>query len=162
MYSLVPHTFRKGVIGPVLDRLPDSFTYKSLAQKLRWVHHLSLQATAAAQYAEATCFFRFTYEGKRALYSEPLWKQLGERNSTVAITEPFNHAEADDFLDRMLYTDFVTRLPEHSLVLTDRMSMAHGLEARSPFLDHELVEFLAKVPAKIKVQNHPAAFFAAY
>jgi asparagine synthase (glutamine-hydrolysing) len=54
----------------------------------------------------------------------------------------------------MLYTDFVTRLPEHSLVLTDRMSMAHGLETRSPFLDHELVEFLAKVPAKIKIQNN--------
>jgi len=125
-----------------------------LTQKLRWVHHLSLEATASAQYAEATCFFRFTHEGKRALYSAPLWKELGERSSTVAITEPFNHAEAEDLLDRMLYTDFVTRLPEHSLVLTDRMSMAHGLEARSPFLDHELVEFLAKVPATIKVQNN--------
>jgi asparagine synthase (glutamine-hydrolysing) len=38
------------------------------------------------------------------------------------------------------------------------MSMAHGLETRSPFLDHELVEFLAKVPAKIKVQNHQPKF----
>jgi asparagine synthase (glutamine-hydrolysing) len=154
MYSLMPLTLRRGLMGPMLDRLPDSFTYKSLTQKLRWVHHLSLQATAAEQYAEATCFFRFTHEGKRALYSDHVWKELGGRNSTVAITEPFNHAEADDLLDRMLYTDFVTRLPEHSLVLTDRMSMAHGLEARSPFLDHELVEFLAKVPAKIKVQNN--------
>jgi asparagine synthase (glutamine-hydrolysing) len=54
----------------------------------------------------------------------------------------------------MLYTDFVTRLPEHSLVLTDRMTMAHGLEARSPFLDHELVEFLAKVPANVKIGNN--------
>jgi len=141
-------------MGPMLDRLSDSFTYKSLTQKLRWVHHLSLQATAAEQYAEATCFFRFSHEGKHALYSDNLWKELGDRNSTAAITEPFNHAEADNILDRMLYTDFVTRLPEHSLVLTDRMSMAHGLEARSPFLDHELVEFLAKVPAKIKVQNN--------
>jgi len=153
-YSLMPHSLRKGLMGPVLDHLPDSFTYKSLTQKLRWVHHLSMQTTAAAQYAEATCFFRFTHEGKRALYSDRLWKELGERNSTVAITEPFNDAEGDDLLDRMLYTDFVTRLPEHSLVLTDRMSMAHGLEARSPFLDHELVEFLAKVPARIKVQNN--------
>jgi len=153
-YSLMPLSLRRGLMGPMLDRLPDSFRYKSLTQKLRWVHYLSLQATAAEQYAEATCFFRFTHEGKRVLYSEHLWKELGERNSTVAITEPFNHAEADDFLDRMLYTDFVTRLPEHSLVLTDRMSMAHGLEARSPFLDHELVEFLAKVPAKLKVQNN--------
>ena len=153
-YSLMPLPLRKSLMGPMLDRLPDSFTYKSLTQKLRWVHHLSLQETAAAQYAEATCFFRFSHEGKRALYSEVLWKELGERNSTAAITEPFNLAEADDLLDRMLYTDFVTRLPEHSLVLTDRMSMAHGLEARSPFLDHELVEFLAKIPARMKVQNN--------
>ena len=154
IYSLMPLPLRQGLMGPMLDRLSDSFTYKSLTQKLRWVHHLSLEATAAAQYAEATCFFRFTQAEKRALYSDHLWKELGGRNSTVAITEPFNHAEADDLLDRMLYTDFVTRLPEHSLVLTDRMSMAQGLEARSPFLDHELVEFLAKVPAKIKVQNN--------
>ena len=153
-YSLMPLTLRQGLIEPMLDRLPDSFAYKSLTQKLRWVHQLSLQATAAEQYAEATCFFRFAHEGKRALYTDQLWRELGERNSTVAMTELFNHAEADDLLDRMLYTDFVTRLPEHSLVLTDRMSMAHGLEVRSPFLDHELVEFLAKVPANIKVQNN--------
>ena len=153
-YSLMPLTLRQGLIEPMLDRLPDSFAYKSLTQKLRWVHQLSLQATAAEQYAEATCFFRFAHEGKRALYTDHLWRELGERNSTVAMTELFNHAEADDLLDRMLYTDFVTRLPEHSLVLTDRMSMAHGLEVRSPFLDHELVEFLAKVPANIKVQNN--------
>jgi asparagine synthase (glutamine-hydrolysing) len=118
------------------------------------VHQLSLQETAAEQYAEATCFFRFTHEGKHALYSDPLWKELGERNSAAAITEPFNSTQADNLVDRMLYTDFVTRLPEHSLVLTDRMTMAHGLEARSPFLDHELVELLAKVPANIKVQNN--------
>jgi asparagine synthase (glutamine-hydrolysing) len=154
MYSLMPLALRQGLMGPMLDRLPDSFTYKSLTQKLRWLHHLSLQATAAEQYAEATCFFRFTHEGKHALYSDKLWGEMEERNSTTAITEPFNRAEADHLLDRMLYTDFVTRLPEHSLVLTDRMSMAHGLEVRSPFLDHEMVEFLAKVPAEIKVQNH--------
>jgi asparagine synthase (glutamine-hydrolysing) len=154
MYSLMPRALRKGLMGPVLDRLPDSFTYKSMTQKLRWVHHLSMQSTAAEQYAEATCFFRFTHEEKQELYGESLWNELGSRNSTSSIIEPFNHAEADDLLDRMLYTDFVTRLPEHSLMLTDRMTMAHGLEARSPLLDHELVEFLAKVPANIKVQNH--------
>jgi asparagine synthase (glutamine-hydrolysing) len=154
LYSRMPLALRHNLMGPMLDRLSDSFTYKSMTQKLRWVHYLSLQATAAEQYAEATCFFRFSHEEKRGLYSDHLWKELGQRNSTLAITEPFNNAEADDLLDRMLYTDFVTRLPEHSLVLTDRMSMAHGLEARSPFLDHELVEFLAKVPARIKVQNN--------
>ncbi|HEX2991779.1 MAG TPA: asparagine synthase (glutamine-hydrolyzing) [Anaerolineales bacterium] len=153
MYSRMPRVLRRGLMGPMLDRLPDSFTYKSMTQKLRWVHHLSMQSSAAEQYAEATCFFRFTHDEKHDLYGNSLWKELGGLNSTASIIEPFNNAEADEQLDRMLYTDFVTRLPEHSLVLTDRMTMAHGLEARSPFLDHELVEFLAKVPANIKVQN---------
>ena len=154
MYSHMPRALRKGLMGPMLGRLSDSFTYKSMTQKLRWVHHLSMQSTAAGQYAEATCFFRFTHEEKHTLYGDQLWKELGTRNSALSIIEPFNNAEADDLLDRMLYTDFVTRLPEHSLMLTDRMTMAHGIEARSPFLDHELVEFLAKVPASIKVQNN--------
>ena len=154
IYSLMPLALRRSLMGPMLERLPDSFTYKSMTQKLRWVHHLSMQSTAAEQYAEATCFFRFTHQEKQELYGDGLWKELEHINSTRAITVPFNNAEADTLLDRMLYTDFVTRLPEHSLVLTDRMTMAHGLEARSPFLDHELVEFLAKVPADIKVQNN--------
>ncbi|HSM72098.1 MAG TPA: asparagine synthase (glutamine-hydrolyzing), partial [Anaerolineales bacterium] len=158
MYSLMPLSLRKGLMGPMLNRMPDSFTYKSMTQKLRWVHHLSLQSTAAEQYAEATCFFRFTHEEKHTLYGDELWKEIGGRNSTVAITNPFNTAEADSFLDRMLYTDFVTRLPEHSLMLTDRMTMAHGLEARSPFLDHELVEFLAKVPGNMKIQNNQTKY----
>jgi len=53
----------------------------------------------------------------------------------------------------MLYADFMTRLPEHSLMLTDRMTMAHGLELRSPFLDHELVEFMAAIPSKLKIRG---------
>jgi len=152
-YNQLPDVLRRQLIGPLLDRLPDSFTYKSLTQKLRWVHQLSLQPTEAEQYAEATCFFRFSHVDKRNLYGDQLWKELGAINAAQAIISSFNNAEADDLLDRMLYTDFMTRLPEHSLMLTDRMTMAHGLEARSPFLDHELVEYLARFPSQIKVQN---------
>jgi len=39
------------------------------------------------------------------------------------------------------------------MVKVDRMSMAHGLEARSPLLDHKLVEFVAKLPPKMKVSG---------
>jgi asparagine synthase (glutamine-hydrolysing) len=152
-YKLLPGVLRRRLIGPALDRLSDSFTYKSLTQKLRWVHQLSLQASAAEQYAEATCFFRFSHQDKRNLYGDWLWKELGSANAADAITVPFNSAQAEDSLDRMLYADYMTRLPEHSLMLTDRMTMAHGLEARSPFLDYKLVEYLARFPARIKVQN---------
>jgi asparagine synthase (glutamine-hydrolysing) len=47
----------------------------------------------------------------------------------------------------------MTRLPEHSLMLTDRMTMAHSLEARSPFLDHELVSYLAAFPGHLKIRG---------
>jgi asparagine synthase (glutamine-hydrolysing) len=47
----------------------------------------------------------------------------------------------------------MTKLPEHTLMLTDRLNMAHGLEARSPFLDHELMELVAAFPSRIKIKG---------
>ncbi|MDX1435870.1 MAG: asparagine synthase (glutamine-hydrolyzing) [Anaerolineales bacterium] len=150
-YRLLPEAVRRKLVSPVLGRLPDSFTYKSMTQKLRWVHQLSLNTSPAEQYAEATSFFRFSRGDKHLLYSDRLWRQLGQVNAAEAIISAYNNADAEDELDRMLYADFMTRLPEHSLMLTDKMTMAHGLEARSPFLDHRLVEYLAQVPAAIKI-----------
>jgi asparagine synthase (glutamine-hydrolysing) len=54
-------------------------------------------------------------------------------------------------LARMFYIDLKTWLPDDLLVKADRMSMAHSLELRVPFLDHLLVEFAARLPRKLKV-----------
>jgi asparagine synthase (glutamine-hydrolysing) len=56
-------------------------------------------------------------------------------------------------LSRLLYLNFCTYLPEDLLVKMDRTTMAHGLEARSPFLDTALVEFAAKLPDKYKLRG---------
>jgi asparagine synthase (glutamine-hydrolysing) len=152
-YRQIPGTLRQNLIGPLFSAIPDSFTYKSTTQKLRWVHQLSLIDDAGERYAEATCFFRFNHLQKKELYGEHLWRDLGQVNAANAIAAPFNQTDSDNLLDRMLYADFITRLPEHSLMLTDRMTMAHGVESRSPFLDHKLVEFMAAVPAHLKVQG---------
>lgn len=56
------------------------------------------------------------------------------------------------YLDQMLHFDSKTLLPA-LLHVEDRMSMAHGLESRVPFLDHPVIEFLATVPASVKFQN---------
>ena len=47
----------------------------------------------------------------------------------------------------------MTRMPDHPVMILDRMSMAHGLEARAPFLDHKLAEFCAKIPVNMKVKG---------
>lgn len=56
------------------------------------------------------------------------------------------------YFDSMTHFDFKTLLPA-LLQVEDRMSMAHGVEARVPFLDHPLVEFAATIPADIKFKN---------
>jgi asparagine synthase (glutamine-hydrolysing) len=53
-------------------------------------------------------------------------------------------------LDSMLDTDVNNYLPDDLLVKMDVATMAHSLEARSPFLDHKLMEFAARVPAGLK------------
>jgi asparagine synthase (glutamine-hydrolysing) len=152
-YARIPSLIRRKVLGPAAARMPDSFTYKSLTQKFRWVHQLSQLPTMAERYAEATCFFRFNHRDKQMLYGDDLWARVRDTNSADVIVRAFEDAEAIDPLDRMIGADFVTRLPEHSLMLTDRMTMAHGLEARSPYLDHELVEFMAGVPSHLKIRH---------
>jgi asparagine synthase (glutamine-hydrolysing) len=58
----------------------------------------------------------------------------------------------ESYFDLMTHFDFKTLLPA-LLQVEDRMSMAHGLESRVPFLDHPLVEFVATIPANVKFLN---------
>ncbi|HZI20718.1 MAG TPA: asparagine synthase (glutamine-hydrolyzing) [Pyrinomonadaceae bacterium] len=61
-------------------------------------------------------------------------------------------AGASNYRDRVAYVDFMTQLPEEFLLMTDRFSMAHSLEARVPFLDHELVETVFRIPARLRTR----------
>jgi asparagine synthase (glutamine-hydrolysing) len=149
----LPAFIRKDLMGSLVGMVPETYGYKSLTQKVRWAYELSLLPDMAERYAEATCVFRFNHRRKEDLYGSDLWGRVGHLNSADVIVEQYEKGRADDPLDRMLYADMMTRLPEHSLMLTDRMTMAHSLEARSPFVDHELVEFLAAFPRNLKVRG---------
>ena len=59
----------------------------------------------------------------------------------------------EDPTDRLLRADLLTYLPEALLVKVDRASMANSLEARSPLLDHKLVEFAARLPVDRKISG---------
>jgi asparagine synthase (glutamine-hydrolysing) len=60
---------------------------------------------------------------------------------------------ASDFLARMTYLELKLRLPELLLMRVDKITMAVSVEARVPFLDHELVEYAMGVPRKLKVEG---------
>ncbi len=58
-----------------------------------------------------------------------------------------------DHVTSMLYTDLKTYLPGDILVKVDRMSMAHSLEVRAPFLDYRVIEFAATLPSSWKISG---------
>jgi len=67
------------------------------------------------------------------------------------------NASSGDLLHRLLYTDIKTYLVE-LLMKQDQMSMAASIESRVPFLDHELVDFTASIPAKYDIRGLTGKF----
>jgi asparagine synthase (glutamine-hydrolysing) len=151
-YAALPKALRRLLLGPLLQRLPDRAGYKTFVHRARWVHQLSFHE-GGRRYAEATLFFRFGRGDKAGLYTDALRERLAGRDATRSILEGFESAHSESDLDRMLNADMVTRLPEHSLMLTDRMTMLHGLEARPPLLDHELAGYVARLPDRLKIRR---------
>jgi asparagine synthase (glutamine-hydrolysing) len=72
---------------------------------------------------------------------------------------PFDAAHpGQDALTRMIYNEFKLRLPELLLMRVDKITMSESLEARVPFLDHELVEFSMDIPEEWKTRNGVAKY----
>ncbi|MGK5090840.1 asparagine synthase (glutamine-hydrolyzing) [Deltaproteobacteria bacterium TL4] len=88
------------------------------------------------------------------LKEEIRWQELGSYSPEDTFREIFlgNNVQHESYFDLMTHFDFKTLLPA-LLQVEDRMSMAHGLESRVPFLDHPLVELVATIPADIKFKD---------
>jgi asparagine synthase (glutamine-hydrolysing) len=75
------------------------------------------------------------------------------RDVVAEIAADATRAGARDDLDRLIYQDLRLRLPELLLMRVDKLTMATAVEARVPFLDHELVELAMSVPAEEKIRD---------
>jgi len=81
----------------------------------------------------------------------PDWRaRIGETVTTEYLAARFERP-GEDVLNRYLYLDLTTYLPEDILFKVDIASMANSLECRSPFLDHKLIEFAASLPGRYKL-----------
>ncbi len=69
------------------------------------------------------------------------------------LTHQLADAYTDDFMDAVLKLDVTTLIVDDPVKRVDNMTMAWGLEARVPFLDHHLVELVAQCPAQIKLAS---------
>jgi asparagine synthase (glutamine-hydrolysing) len=88
------------------------------------------------------------------LKDEVRWEMLNGFSPFESLRSVFNgdNVGKESYFDLMTHFDFKTLLPA-LLQVEDRVSMAHGLESRVPFLDHPLIELVATIPADIKFKD---------
>lgn len=151
-YAMMPKWMRQQVLGRLIKMVPDSFGYKSVAQKIKWLHDMSFYQSGD-RYVQSLTFLRFTHDAKMELFTEQALNSIEDRDSGDKVLSHFNADNADDLIDRMLYSDMMTRLPDHLLMIADRMTMAHSLESRAPFVDPRLIEYAATIPTKMKLKG---------
>ncbi len=84
---------------------------------------------------------------------QTLLRHPSTANPGAHFEEVLREVEGASPLARLLYLNYRTYLPEDLLVKMDRMTMAHGLEARSPFLDTALTEFAGSLPDSLKLRG---------
>lgn len=151
-YAKLPRWVRSRLVEPILRQIPEGTWYKSKSHQLKWLHRLSF-STGGARYAKSLSYFYYEGQAKNFLYGPVLKSALGRFDAESIIANAYDAAHANSPVDRMLSADSQIRLPDHPVMITDRMTMAHGLEARSPFMDHTVAEYMAQVPVQYKVRG---------
>lgn len=77
----------------------------------------------------------------------------GDDHSSAMVAKLLADSQGETFLDRVLHADVTTLIVDDPVKRVDNMTMAFGLEARVPFLDHELVELAAAMPPALKLKS---------
>jgi asparagine synthase (glutamine-hydrolysing) len=90
--------------------------------------------------------------GKQALFSPKMRAATAESTQSL-LSDIYGMAGTTDPINRALFLDFETLLPDQVLTFVDRLSMAHSVEVRPPFLDPRLIEFAATVPGYLKING---------
>ncbi len=139
---------------PLLSKLPKSLAGiiprngSDRQRKIAWVLKEAQGLSEAERYGRWMTVFPFSE--KDALY-QPSFKNLLSADPYQKMKDLW--PQANNHLDKMLFSDFNLYLPDCLQVKMDIASMSHGLEVRSPFLDQKVVELTASLPANYKLRS---------
>jgi asparagine synthase (glutamine-hydrolysing) len=149
-YRRVPSFLRESVIKQTVNRIPTSPLKGSRVKSAKRL----LDAVSLPRVDRYTRWVSvFNEETKKPLYSDFFREQTRAADATGLLGEWFKRANGIGILDAMLLTDQMTYLPNDLLVKVDIAAMAVSLEARSPFLDHHVIEFAASLPQNLKLRG---------
>jgi asparagine synthase (glutamine-hydrolysing) len=141
----VPAGVRNGLLRSVARGLPFE------GRRLRSMAEILAIADAPSRFA--SWYGGFDTQLQARVLSAEMRNEIGDGGLSDGFREIVDACDSGSALDRFLYCDIHTRLADDILVKSDRMSMGAGIEARVPFLDHKLVEFVARLPQHLKVSG---------
>ncbi|MFA9439045.1 XrtA/PEP-CTERM system amidotransferase [Uliginosibacterium sp. sgz301328] len=154
MRRALPLGVRRPVFGmlgrwyPKADWAPRVFRAKTSFQ--------ALTRSAVQAYFHTVSVMRD--EQRQQLYSDAFRSRLAGYNGIEVFDRHALRAGTDDALALIQYLDLKTYLVGDINTKVDRASMAHSLEVREPLMDHELVEWLARVPSDLKIRGNEGKY----
>jgi len=149
-YEYLPSWLSEGLIAPLARRLPEATGRK--APLRRFKHFvLAMNATPVRRYAH--WITQIDNEAKNNLYTPDFRARMANIDSLTLLEQAYAAADSPDFLDRTQFADVTIYLPDDLLVKVDIAAMIHSIEGRSPFLDHHVAEFAARLPASYKLHG---------
>ncbi len=153
LYRMLPRALRRGVIEPLVTRLPDQEQKKGPVVVLR-------RFIEGARLDPDGLHMRWQYFGSDALdqrlFRDTVLRSV-DRDRFAPIRQAAARCNSDRQLDREIFVDTRFTMPDSVLMKVDKMSMAHALEMRVPLLDHHLIELAATIPPAPQVPGLPDA-----
>ncbi len=149
-YHRLPAALRKLAIQPAIGLLPSSETSRS---RIRDAKRFIQAASLPKRERYLRWVSVFDAQAKQDLYSADFQQQTAGVHPSEILDPWFAQANGSGIVDAALLTDIMTYLPNDLLVKVDIASMAVSLEARSPFLDHHVIEFAASLPERFKLRG---------
>jgi asparagine synthase (glutamine-hydrolysing) len=146
-WDVVPWEWRRR-LEAVIHCLPPDWLRR---QPLRKFTNVAEVMALSPEHRYVRWFGHFMPHERQKLYTDAFNAAVLGSDPEARFAEAFDQTDAEDWTDAALDVDVNLYLADDLLVKMDRATMAHSLEARSPFLDHELMEFVASLPPAMKL-----------
>jgi len=152
-YQRIPGVIRRQIFEPVVLSLP-SLRGTPFKGHVRLAKKMARSASLSPrEYYVETCTY-LNRQQRAALYCSDFKSELNGSTAEARLQQYFSTVRSADFLNQMLYVDTKAFMASLNLTYNDKMSMASSLEVRVPFLDRQLVEWVAhNVAPQLKINN---------